>query len=298
MANFDSNQWYHIYYNQNKKTALMGSELYNTTTHTGTSFFKTAKTSDADQQWQFYAIDSDFYALRTRDSGSDGFLGTAYSANEDTPGNTVPRMVRGDISDDSVFWKVTPWGDGTFYLSNKENKTSWHLTRKANSLGAMTSNITGDKPFQQFSFDTISAINDDQFSTVNLPTTTKSSAASSTSTDSATGTPNSPASGQSSGGLSTGAKAGIGAGVGIVALIALVVLGLFLWRRRRRNQQSQGHTIIEGDKYNAESSSAPAYEMPQLGAVKYEAYGTPQAELHNESQPAELPGEIPGHNVR
>lgn len=38
-----------------------------------------------------------------------------------------------------------------------------------------------------------------------------------------------------SGGLSTGAKAGIGAGVR-VGVIALLALGFFLWRRRRRQK--------------------------------------------------------------
>lgn len=170
MANFDTNQWYHIYYNQNKDTALMGSVLFNRTAQSGTTFFQTYDSSSPAHHWQFYLLstDPDFYALRTKDSGHEGFLATKYSANEETAGQTVPRMIRGNVSDDSVYWRVSPKGDGTFFLSNKANKTDWHLTRKQNSLGAMTSNITGDKPYQRFSFETISAINDQQYSTVEV----------------------------------------------------------------------------------------------------------------------------------
>ncbi|KAF2107396.1 hypothetical protein BDV96DRAFT_589176 [Lophiotrema nucula] len=46
----------------------------------------------------------------------------------------------------------------------------------------------------------------------------------------------SPTSSHTSSGLSTGAKAGIGAGVGGAALLALVFLGFFLYRRRKNKQ--------------------------------------------------------------
>jgi hypothetical protein len=167
---FDPNQWYHVYYDEDNTTALMGSVLYNKTTQSGTTFFQEYDRSNPDpaHHWQFYKVsaDSDFYAMRTKASGGEGFLGTKISETEETQGNIVPYMIRGNISDDSVYWNVSIWGDGTFYLTNKANKTDWHLTRKGNSLAAMTSNITGDQPGQHFLFDRISAINDERFSTV------------------------------------------------------------------------------------------------------------------------------------
>ena len=170
MANFDTNQWYHIYYNENKDTAMLGSILYDQVNQFGTSFWQTYNQSSPDRShlWQFYLLSTEpsFYALRTKDSGGEGFLGTRFSQDEDTPGKTVPCMMRGNVSDDSVYWRVSPWGDGTFFLSNKANKTEWHLTRKSNSLSAMTSDITDDKPQQRLLFEAVSAINNRQFSSV------------------------------------------------------------------------------------------------------------------------------------
>ena len=95
-------------------------------------------------------------------------MGTSYSEQEDTPGKIVPWMIRGNVSDDSVYWQVGTWKDGTFFLSNKANTTDYHLTRKPNSLTAMTSNISesDDLPGQHFSLQAISAIDDEKFSTV------------------------------------------------------------------------------------------------------------------------------------
>lgn len=170
MANFDPNQWYHIYYNQNKNTSMIGTQLFNRTTQAGATFFKIFNETQPAFQWQFYPLDNDFYALRTKASGADGFLGTKFSENEDTPGKTVPYMVRSNVSDDSAYWKIGPWKDGTFFLFNKANKTSYHLTRKGDSLAAMTSNISDSDPLpgQHFSFEKISAINDEQYSTVSV----------------------------------------------------------------------------------------------------------------------------------
>ena len=57
--------------------------------------------------------------------------------------------------------------------------------------------------------------------------------------------------------MSTGAKAGIGAGVGLVALIALVVLGLFLWRRK----QNRKHIPYSQDQKTYPQGYAPPAEM-------------------------------------
>jgi hypothetical protein len=171
MAKFDRNQWYHIYFDGKTTQALMGSQLYNQTTQSGTVFFQTFKKKEPAHQWQFYPVeDSKYYLLRTKASGKDGFLGTKFSPNEETPGHTVPRMIRGNVSDDSIYWNVGTFPDGTFFLSNKLNKTTYHLTRKGNSLAAMTSNTSAslDLPGQHFSFDAISAIDNQRFSTVSV----------------------------------------------------------------------------------------------------------------------------------
>ena len=96
-----------------------------------------------------------------------------------------------------------------------------------------------------------------------------------------------------SGGLSTGAKAGIGAGIGLAVLILLVVGALFLWKRSKRNKPPPTEfTAIESDKYTVEDATPPSYELPQGESAKYEAYGTPHAELYQEPKPVELPGAL------
>lgn len=85
-------------------------------------------------------------------------------------------------------------------------------------------------------------------------------------------------------------------------LILLVIGGLFLWKRHRRNKGSQAYAATEIDNYTTEAEGAPAalaHELPQTESVKYEANGIPTAELHSEARPAELAGEIPTvHNGR
>jgi hypothetical protein len=171
MANFDRNQWYHIYFDKNVTKALKGTQLFKAATQSGSAFFHGFDKTDPAYQWQFYPVDdSKFYLLRTKASGADGFLGTMFSPDEETPGHTVPRMIRGNVSDDSIYWKVGTFPDGTFFLSNKANKTTYHLTRKANNLAAMTSNTSASLalPGQHLSFDTISAIDNEKFSTVSV----------------------------------------------------------------------------------------------------------------------------------
>lgn len=169
MANFDSSQWYHLYVNNNKSNAFIGTTLYTANGTAGAVFYKPANLTESDQRWQIYAINQTFYVLRSKEGGPDAFLGTAFSENETTPGQTRAHMIRGNVSDDSIYWKVTPWGDGTFFLTNKENGTSWHLGRKASDgLAAMDSNITAPQNGQRWSFETIQDIKNDRFSTVNV----------------------------------------------------------------------------------------------------------------------------------
>lgn len=116
----------------------------------------------------------------------------------------------------------------------------------------------------------------------------------------------------SSGGLSTGAKAGIGAGVGGVALIALIVLALFLWRRRKQRQIPYGkeqnhygqekHASELGGGQRHELGDESRAEMP-YETVKYEhqhsgsevTYEMPGEQYQS---PVELPSTAVGPNAR
>jgi len=126
MANFDPNQWYHIYTKGNNNSAFMGGSLHVNNSY-GTTFYQPAKIKEPHQQWQIYPIDSDYYVLRTQASGPDGFLSTQIDSNANVPSGITSRTTRGNLTDDSVYWQIKPWNDGFYYLTNKSNKTGLHL---------------------------------------------------------------------------------------------------------------------------------------------------------------------------
>jgi hypothetical protein len=83
-------------------------------------------------------------------------------------------MVKGNISDESVFWSIEPWGDGTFYMVNEANGTDWHLANHNGGI-ILDSNITvpeGGKPpgGQRWTLNPIenAKIDDERFSSVEV----------------------------------------------------------------------------------------------------------------------------------
>jgi hypothetical protein len=167
MANFSSNSWYQLKIKSNTQS-MDGTALYNETTGSGAAFFKITNTSNPEQQWQIIPFNSTYYILRTHASGPLGCLTVSYSPGETTPGSTVPLMRNATLGDDSILWQISPWGDGTFYMTNAANGTDWHLMMKLGSLMAMSSNITEPQNGQSFSFNLTGTINDARFSGVNV----------------------------------------------------------------------------------------------------------------------------------
>jgi hypothetical protein len=170
MANFNSSFWYQIYVNENKDNSLWGTNLYNDG-RSGAVYFNTTQTDRAINRWQLYPVNSTTYVLRTQEGGPNAFLATAFVRDEATPGQTRAVMVNGTLSDDSVYWTISPWGDGTFYMTNGANGTAWHMKKKGDGLVSMDSNITEIQPGQRWSF--TAAQNDEiknqpRFSTVNV----------------------------------------------------------------------------------------------------------------------------------
>lgn len=169
MANFASDHWHQIYIGNSDGggQSLAGTSLYNNSLTGAVFFSETNTTSNAEQLWQLYPFNSTYYVLRSKSSGPLGYLTVKRAPEENTPGRTVPLMTNASLADDSMFWRIEPWGDGTFFFTNAANGSAWHLQLKPNSLMAMSSNITTPpRDGQRFSFKQLGQIQNANFSTV------------------------------------------------------------------------------------------------------------------------------------
>jgi hypothetical protein len=91
-----------------------------------------------------------------------------FASDEKTEGNTVAGMLRGDVADASVFWNIGSWSDETWYFTNLANGTN-HLIKKPNGLTVMTPDISAPAaPGQRWYLKKITAINDKDYSSVNV----------------------------------------------------------------------------------------------------------------------------------
>ncbi|EPE36514.1 hypothetical protein GLAREA_08677 [Glarea lozoyensis ATCC 20868] len=246
MSNFDTNRWYQIYLLDNTVQSLAGTILYNQG-RSGAVFIQDTNLTSGGQQWQIFPFNETYHVLRTKDSGPTGYLHASFSVDETTPGLTVPDMRDAEIQDDSMFWQIDPWGDGTFFMTNANNGSDWHLNVKDTGLMSLSSNVTQPQGGQQFNFGRLDAIDDVKYSSVILPpsasepTQTPSPATSQTvpsPTPSQTTPSPTPSSTSSSNGLSSGAQAAIGASLGGAAAICFLILAFFLMRRRKRQKNS------------------------------------------------------------
>lgn len=151
MANFNSEFWYQIYVDEDKDNSLWGTVLYDKGLH-GAVFMNATQTEKANNRWQLFSVNRTTYVLRSQVGGHNAFLAAGIWDEEETPGQTVPIMINGTIADDSIYWNISPWGDGTFFMTNGANGTAWHLKKKDNGLLCMDSNIIDPQPGQRWSF--------------------------------------------------------------------------------------------------------------------------------------------------
>lgn len=167
----DTNQWYYLYVNDDRRQALVGTNLYTSSGTKGAVFFNTTDTSANTQRWQIFPTTVNgtrVYTLRSKEGGPNAFMGAGYVQEEDTEGHTRPQMFRGDVADNGVYWNFGGWGDGTWFLSNGINGTSYHLNRKVNGLLAMSPNITAPQNGQRWNMAEIAKIDDEKYSSVNV----------------------------------------------------------------------------------------------------------------------------------
>lgn len=168
--NFDTNQWYQICLGDGKEQCLIGTSLFNASNTKGAVFMSPNKATATVQRWQIVPVTinhTNTYILRTKDSGPNGFMGTGYSANEESEGMTRPSMFRGDVVDNNVYWNFGTWGDGMFYLTNAINGT-YHLNKKNNGIMAMSNVIAAPQNGQRFGFEAVAKIDDEKYSSVNV----------------------------------------------------------------------------------------------------------------------------------
>ena len=157
MAKINSNQWQQITCaGRQKGQSLAGGVL--DSDRRGTTYFQKTDAGSSVQQWQMFRFNTSYYVLRSKASGSQGYLNVA--------GDNVPYMANSSISDASMFWKIHPWTDGTFYFTNAANGSAWHMEVEPTSLMALSSNITAPQDGQRFSFSQLGTVNDVAFSTV------------------------------------------------------------------------------------------------------------------------------------
>lgn len=162
MANFDSQKWYQITLQLYAKRNLKGLSLSTSTKNaTGSVIFLDSNNASQTQQWQFFPSprnnkNPNEYILRSHHSTSLGYLTTKRISDDKASinyGNTIPRMTNfWWIGDESMYWTVEPWGDGSFKMWNARNGSAWHLGKKLDNETEMTSNFVEPHEGQSFVF--------------------------------------------------------------------------------------------------------------------------------------------------
>lgn len=164
MAELDSDTWYRFIASDG---FIVGPALGN---DTGLSipYWKHTLQDDDFYFWQFFPFNTTYYVLRSK-ADDQGFLNARIEDVETNMptaivGNTGTHMANSTLSDDSVFWQIKPRDDGTFYMTNAANGTSWHLD--SDGWLWMNSNFTGRDSNQYFTFKGLGKIGDEKYSSV------------------------------------------------------------------------------------------------------------------------------------
>lgn len=72
-------------------------------------------------------------------------------------------MVTYNVSDNSMFWQIEPWGDGASYFDNLVNGSAWQLNTLNTGLMVMDSNITSAQLGEHLSFSSLSSIGNSRY---------------------------------------------------------------------------------------------------------------------------------------
>jgi hypothetical protein len=160
--NFDPNQWYSIFLNGGQ--GLAGTWLFNRNKTTGASLMKTRDSSDGEQLWQIFQLNSTTWTMRSQASGPVGFLMSKWNASAQT--QIVPIMAIGDIADTSALWTFNAWDDKTWKISNLANGTENRLQK--NPLLSISSDAPAPPRGQGWNYTAVKAIDDPRYSSVSV----------------------------------------------------------------------------------------------------------------------------------
>ncbi|KAB2572674.1 hypothetical protein BFW01_g10282 [Lasiodiplodia theobromae] len=302
MANFDDSKWYQIS-TPGDVLSFVGTPA-NTKDNTtsvqpyGPVFLRISNSTDREQQWQIYNVNSTTVVMRTRASGPDNYLSAAVAQDDDgevNAGSTKPIMGNYSLLDSSMFWHIGAWSDGLFWLENAQNGSAWHLNHTGNGYFRMSSNITAPQTGQRFKFTALEDINNDKYSTYSAPGIAAAATATASSSATATANTSSTSKRQKTDGLTAGGKGAVGAAAGGVFLL---ILGLvLLWRLKKRKKQLASDAALEPPRtelaQEAQISELPATEktVPELpGTAASKFYDEKRSELPVDTAPSELGG--------
>jgi hypothetical protein len=168
-ANLDKSFWYQVTLESSEVLSLASTGYGKT--GTGSAFFQVTNKTSPNQLWQLWSAKDSTYVLRSQESGPEGYL-TAHVGKEnvkgENTGNTLPGISVYTLADESMYWTISPWGDGSSFMTNGANGTDWHLEKETTGLMTMSSNKTAPQPGQSFIFKPLKKINDKKYSTMQV----------------------------------------------------------------------------------------------------------------------------------
>ncbi|KAL9092075.1 MAG: hypothetical protein Q9159_001074 [Coniocarpon cinnabarinum] len=244
MSLFDKNVWYNIRFNASDGNALKssGNYFFATGGPYGSAYTSPYNDSepDASFNWQFFPSpqNSSQFILRPANAKPNVWLASLQQSIFGNCGDECSSTGVGvtNVTGLNAVWTVQPSGDGiSSYLSNEDNGTNWRLAldtsgKAPGSYLNMGEAGAGNIGQMHWQFRSAAKINDRSFSTVSSGfTASQPHNASHPSSNSSSPSP--PTSSPSS--TNVGAAVG-GAIGGLAAIILIVTLGLFFWRRRRK----------------------------------------------------------------
>ncbi|EGX94502.1 hypothetical protein CCM_02773 [Cordyceps militaris CM01] len=251
----NSNAWYHVTEGQVDKAGRKFTSMLQVDESTGG--LSVLPVTSPPFYWQFQAVAASDgrYVVRNSRDGAAKQLSACRNRTEPADGQTGLCMAAANGADDAQVWQLDQWGadmvrDGLRFINAANGTRFWLDVHKGNPP-FMNSNVTAadssaadddepeSEPSQRWYMTSAQAVNAIEYSTIQTMISTSAASTSAASTTAARATTTAtvpPVAGSDSAHhrLSTGAEAGIGVGAGLAGIALTAVIGLLLWRRRKR----------------------------------------------------------------